>query len=111
MYCPNCGKELKDISAKFCPECGSSIGAKTVQKTAPSQPEATKFNLRKAMLIICVLFAACTIILFIAAEADAGPSGYDGDLHYWFSEGGSFVCIGMGLISVIAGIIGLCSKK
>lgn len=116
MYCPNCGKELKVDSVKFCPECGKSLSNTDISQNASdlqhAQDEHTsKVKLRTAMFAICIIFAAVSIGLTVFAMMDEGPMGYDGDLHYWFDEeGGMFVCIGMFLVSVITGIIGLCSK-
>lgn len=105
MYCPNCGKELKDNSVKFCPECGTNIDGSSSSKNVPSQLDIEpKFNLRRAMLIICALFAIASVI-YIAIT-------YDSYLDHYTVEGSDAILCGvLVIISVITGVIGLCSKK
>lgn len=37
MFCPNCGKEVKDATSKFCSECGFSFKDNTVKHTEAHQ--------------------------------------------------------------------------
>ena len=64
MFCPKCGKEIKDGS-KFCKHCGSKI--------KPKNPEATQANVstqasnddRNKKIIIGVLIAAIVILAVV----------------------------------------------
>lgn len=105
MYCPNCGKELKDDSAKFCSQCGHNISGSNNSKNMPSQLHSEpKLNLRRAMLIICVLFAIASVIcIFITYESYID--------HYYVEGSNAILCGALVMVSVITGVVGLCIKK
>jgi len=41
MYCTNCGKELSD-EIKFCPDCGTKVGAETPAPVPVKEPDVVK---------------------------------------------------------------------
>ena len=68
MFCPNCGKELKDGS-KFCKYCGYKITPKSNANTVPTNDDTTaNTKERNEKILIGVLIAAIAIlaIVFVA---------------------------------------------
>ena len=57
MFCPNCGKEVKD-GAKFCPYCGKSLETNELKlsKRAPKKPLSIIISLILIIVIASSLF-------------------------------------------------------
>lgn len=110
MYCSNCGKEIQNGTAKFCLECGASL---QTEEPAPKREDdapggSTRFQLRTAMLVICLICAtACTLTVLIGGE-------WGWYSHWWnyfdYGEGLPYAAAFL-IIAVITGVIGLCCKK
>ena len=67
MFCPKCGKEIKDGS-KFCKHCGSEIKKKKNATSAPNKVTSQSGDERNKKIIIGVLVVAIAIlaIVFVA---------------------------------------------
>ena len=105
MYCKKCGKEIKDVLAKNCPECGASIlgNATSVHKSGNA-------GLSKAMLLLCLLSTIAAIALPVICYS----IGYNEQfLDIWWFEyaGGMRITIELAVIAVITGIIGFFTKE
>lgn len=74
MFCPNCGKELKD-GALFCPKCGVSINGKdvtensNVNKQKNKSEKIIKNNKIPIAVFIVLPFVVIIAILFIILKA------------------------------------------
>ena len=64
MFCPKCGKEIKDGS-KFCKHCGSKIKPKTPEATQTHVSTQTSNDDRNKKIIIGVLIAAIVILAVV----------------------------------------------
>ena len=64
MFCPKCGKEIKDGS-KFCKHCGSKIKPKTPEAAQNHVSTQTSNDDRNKKIIIGVLIAAIVILAVV----------------------------------------------
>lgn len=64
MFCPKCGKEIKDGS-KFCKHCGSKIKPKTPEAAQTHVSTQTSNDDRNKKIIIGVLIAAIVILAVV----------------------------------------------
>lgn len=49
MFCPDCGKEVKDATSKFCAECGFSLKANDVEQTTDSATDVPYESVQKKL--------------------------------------------------------------
>lgn len=75
MFCPKCGKEIKDGS-KFCKHCGSELKNKQPDAVAPINT-STSDDDRNKKIIIAVLIAA--IVILAVVFVGFGTGLFNGD--------------------------------
>ena len=70
MYCQNCGKEIVDEDAKFCPSCGASISQPHKQEKTKNKTKGNKLskynpikNKTVLILILIGIIIICTAFL------------------------------------------------
>lgn len=128
MFCPNCGKELNDVSGEFCPQCGHNLqkaresysfgdspvdspSSHTEQMPATRNTSSSGISLRPAMFTIAIVLGAIATYLTVASQ-DHGAMGYPNDMWEWYNyDGGSNVCLLLFVVAFIAAVIGVCAKS
>ena len=106
MNCPKCGKEIQDVSTKFCPRCGTALDG------APHAQQG--FNVRMMMFIISAISAITALIVYMYGHdffyddvwLSSAPS-----FEFWEYGNGPIVFLFLVMIAIGAFIIGLCCAK
>ena len=89
MFCPNCGKELKDGS-KFCKHCGYEITPKSnVNTVSTNYDTTTNTKERNEKVLIGVLIVAIAILAIVFVAFGTGLFNGNGDNSQGFLSSSS----------------------
>lgn len=78
MICSKCGTANKD-SAKFCKNCGSPLGPRTIEKTNLVSDNSSSAGDNKKLILICGTIIICIIIIAAAIILSSNNSARDSD--------------------------------
>lgn len=65
-YCTNCGTQINDLNAKFCPMCATPVNAKTSAKSKSIElplPKVKLPNKKMSLIVIATIIVVSVIIL------------------------------------------------
>jgi hypothetical protein len=100
-YCYNCGKELPEQSANFCPHCGANQTHFSPAAKPPSKGNPTVVTV---LCILTIIGSSFGIIRGFLYEAVADVAGND---HYLYGYAFSFLNLG----TLIAAVLMLAQKS
>ena len=101
-YCPNCGSQIKDESAKFCDNCGAKLYESSIAEQKATDMEKIETG-GKPLTVEFILGLIGGIIGFFASVAAIVIAG----LASAFSMHGASNLIGLGFGATIFSIIGI----
>ena len=74
MYCPNCGTQTNDETAKFCSACGFQVQSIELNTQEPTKHHRFKFSKGKIILMsiiaVVILFAIVTIAIITTSISE-----------------------------------------
>lgn len=115
MYCPKCGKEIKEETVKFCPECGFKLdGTDDVHTKNEPSNFTQNGNLRVAMFIISAISAVSALFVYLYGHnALGGGDGWYAESPqwgFWDHGDGPMIFAVLVILAIMTLVLGLCFR-